>query len=256
MHLLTSRLTFGSATWVLLCDTAKEEHPSFGDKIRYRRIYRCKHLINTQKGKNMDIKLNLINRSGDVNNSDYVVFQKNAATDVNVQSVAWIVIKNLGNSDNHPFVYPMEFSVGAKDSDGNYMPQIEAVNNTTYEVAMARSGHVLRPSTTPAANPTEVEVWNNLNLGSIDAQIYRDGLLLASKVNVAPGSKANFQFLPKVFIGTVSQVNQGDVMNSNVTVQYLTELDLLGVSSADIIITGGGAGPNATPVMFSLTNVS
>ncbi|MCH9639613.1 MAG: hypothetical protein K0U40_08980 [Betaproteobacteria bacterium] len=203
-----------------------------------------------------DIQLNLINQAGDVNNSDYVIFQKNAATDVNVQSVAWIVVKNLGHSDNHPFIYPMEFFVSSKDSDGNYMPQIAAQNGDTYEVAMARSGHVLRNFPTPAANPTEVEVWNNLSLGAVDAQIYRDGKLLATKINVAPGSKANFQFLPKIFIGTVSQVNQGTVMNSNVTVQYLTELDLLGVSSADIIVSGGGAGPNATAFKFTLANVT
>jgi hypothetical protein len=203
----------------------------------------------------MDIKLNLINRSADVNNSDYVVFQKNAAADVNVQSVAWVVVHNLGNGDNHPFTYPMNFDVGAKDADGNFMPLIPAENGSTYEVTMARSGHVLQNSATPAANPSEVEVWNNLQLGSVDTQIYRNGALLATKVNVPPGSKGNFQFLPKLYIGTVSQVTQGTVMNSNVTVQYLTELDLLGISSADIIITGGGAGPNATPFKFTLTNV-
>lgn len=203
-----------------------------------------------------NIQLRLINHSGDVNNSDYVIFQKNSATDVNVQSVAWIVVKNLGNSDYHPFTYPMEFSVGAKDSDGNYMPQLPAQNGNAYEVAMDRSGHVLRASSAQTAIPTEVEVWNNLALGAVDAQIYRDGKLLAAKVNVPPGSKANFQFLPKIFIGMVSQVEQGTVMNSNVTVQYLTELDLLGVTSADIIVSGGGAGTNATPFKFTLSNVT
>jgi hypothetical protein len=202
-----------------------------------------------------DIKLNLINRSADVNNSDYVIFQKNAATDVNVKSVAWIVVENLGNSDNHPFIYPMEFSVCAKDANGNYMPQIPAVNDSTYEVIKSVSGHVLQTSSTPAANSTEVEVWNNLTQGAIDTQIYRDGKLLATKTNVPPGSKSNFQFLPKLFIGTVSQLVQGAVMNSNVTVQYLTELNLLGVTSADIIITGGGKGTDATPFKFTLANI-
>ena len=80
-----------------------------------------------------NIKLNLINRSADANNSDYVIFQKNAATDINIQSVAWKVVKNLGNSDNHPFVYPMEFQVCAKDYNGNYMPKITAHNDHVYE---------------------------------------------------------------------------------------------------------------------------
>ncbi|ODC03060.1 hypothetical protein BFW38_05360 [Terasakiispira papahanaumokuakeensis] len=201
------------------------------------------------------IKLNLINHSADANNSDYVIFQKNAATDVNIQSVAWKVVKNLGNSDNHPFEYPMEFQVCAKDYNGNYMPKITAHNDHVYEVIMAQSGHQLRDGSQTAANPNEVEVWNNLTQGAIDAQIYRDGKLLATKVNVAPGSKANFEFKPKIFIGMVSQVEEGTVMNSNVTIQYLTEIDLLGVSSADIIITGGGRGTDSVPFKFTLSNV-
>ncbi|MFZ2407211.1 MAG: hypothetical protein WAW41_18925 [Methylobacter sp.] len=203
-----------------------------------------------------DIQLNLINQSNDINNSDIVIFQKNTATDVNTQSIAWTVVKNLGNGDNHPFAYPMEFAIGAKDAEGKYLPQIFTENGNAHEVVMACSCHVLQTAPTPAANPTEVEVWNNLELGSIDAQIYRDGKLLASAANVPPGSKANFQFQPTLFINAMPQVEQGSVMNPSVTVQQPTELDLTGISSADIIITGGGTGPNATAFKFALANVS
>ena len=34
-----------------------------------------------------------------------------------------------------------------------------------------------------------------------------------------------------------------------------SEIGLLGVQSADIVMTGGGVGPNATPFKFSLENV-
>ena len=203
----------------------------------------------------MAIKLNLINRSSDVNNSDYVVFQENADTDVKVQTIAWKVVHNLGNGDNHPFVYSDGLKVSAKDANGNYMPQIKATPGSTYGVVMENSGHKLCQSTIPACTKTQTEVWNNLSKGSVDMQIYRDDRLLATKVNVPPGSKANFEFLPKLFIGVVSQVEEGDVMNSNVTVQYLQEISLLGITSADIVVTGGGAGVDATPFMFSLENV-
>jgi hypothetical protein len=54
----------------------------------------------------MDIHLNFINDSNDMNNSEIVVFQKNAATDFDELAVAWLVIKYCGQGDNHPFVYP------------------------------------------------------------------------------------------------------------------------------------------------------
>jgi hypothetical protein len=67
----------------------------------------------------MDIKLNFINDSNDVNNSEIVIFAKNEATDVQETAVAWQVIRNCGRGDNHPFVYPMMTQVGASDSWGN-----------------------------------------------------------------------------------------------------------------------------------------
>ena len=50
----------------------------------------------------MDIKLNFINLSNDVNNSQVVIFQKNVSTDFDELAVAWKVISNCGRGDNHP----------------------------------------------------------------------------------------------------------------------------------------------------------
>jgi len=199
-----------------------------------------------------DIKLNLTNLSEDASNSDYVIFQKNISPDSGIQSVAWKVIQSLGNGSNHPFTYPQEFYVGAKDANGNYMRVIPAKKGSAYEMVNTLSGHELRSSAVSAVNPVDVEVWNSLTKGSMDAQVYRGGNLLASKVNIAPGSKANFQFQPILLIGSVSQVVEGTAMNSNVTVQYLTELNLIGISVADIIISGGGVGPESTAIKFTL----
>jgi hypothetical protein len=199
-----------------------------------------------------DIKLNLFNHSEDTNNTTYVIFQNNVSLDAKVQSVAWKVIHDLGNGCRHPFVYPTEYYVGATDANGNHMPAIPAETGATYEVFMTNSGHELRCFNKPAANPIEVEIWNNLKKGSINAQIYRGGSLIATKQNVTPGSKANFQFQPKLYIGAVSHITEGAILNSNITVQYLTELNLQSVSAANIIITGGGVGTDSTPIKFTL----
>jgi hypothetical protein len=96
---------------------------------------------------------------------------------------------------------------------------------------------------------------NALELGAVDANVYKCGRLLASKTGVAPGQKATFQFRPTIWIGVASQVEQGEVMNSAILSQINTELSLFGIKNADVVMTGGGPGPNSTPFKFTLENI-
>lgn len=203
----------------------------------------------------MDIKLNFINDSNDVNNSEIVIFAKNVATDVHETAVAWLVIQNCGRGDNHPFVYPMATQVGASDSWGNYTPLLDAANGQQFSMVRDTSGDVLKYNG-QAASPNEIEVLNALQQGAINAGIYKSGKLYAQETSVAPQQKAVFQFKPTIWIGVVSQAVQGEVMNSAIVSSVNTELSLLGIASADIVMTGGGAGPNATPFRFNLANIT
>jgi hypothetical protein len=202
----------------------------------------------------MDIQLNLINQSQDVNNSSYVIFQQNVAENFGELAIAWVTVDNLGIGDNHPFAYPMQFQVGAGDAWGNFTPRFNATNGQVFAMVRTNSGDQLQATGDPASSPTEVEIRNSLPEGGISANIYRNGLLLAQKTNVSPSQKAVFEFKPQIFIGAVSQIQQGQVMNSAILQGINTELDLLGLTSADIVITGGGGGPDATPFVFTLTN--
>ena len=47
----------------------------------------------------------------------------------------------------------------------------------------------------------------------------------------------------------------GKLMNSAVISSINTELSLLGIASADIVMTGGGSTKTATPFRFTLENV-
>lgn len=117
------------------------------------------------------------------------------------------------------------------------------------------SGDVLQLSTNPASNPTQIEVRNQLSMGSISANCYRDGKLLAVKTGLAPEQKAAFEFQPRLYIGVVSQVEEGEVMNSAIISQVNTEINLPGITSADIVMTGGGSGASSTPFFFTLENI-
>jgi hypothetical protein len=202
----------------------------------------------------MDIHLNFINDSNDMNNSEIVVFQKNAATDFDELAVAWLVIKYCGQGDNHPFVYPISMQVGASDSYGNYTPQLDAQYGQLFQMTLTPSGDrlVLAGSGTSSR---EVQVLNSLPKGAINAGIYKAGKLLATKTSIAPQQKAVFEFKPTLWIGVVSQVDEGQVMNSAILSNIDTEISLLGIASADIVMTGGGPGSGATPFVFRLENV-
>jgi hypothetical protein len=201
-----------------------------------------------------DIRLNLINRSNDRNNSSIVIFQKNEATSFGELAVAWQVVNNLGQGWNHPFVYPMEMSVSASDSWGNYSPQKSAVNGQQFQVVRDPSGDILKYAS-QSSSQNEVEVLNALDKGAINANVYRDGKLLATKTSVAPGQKAVFQFRPTIWIGVVSQIEQGELINTAILQQVNTELSLFGIASADILMTGGGPGPSSTAFEFTLQNI-
>ncbi len=202
----------------------------------------------------MDIKLNFINSSNDLNNSHVVVFQKNVAANFGELAVAWTVIEECGQGDNHPFDYPMAMQISASDSHGNFAPQLVSHPGQAFQVTLNQSGHALS-AVGAATSPTAVQVNNNLKQGAISACIYRNGKLLAHKTGVAPQQTANFEFKPSIWIGAVPQVAEGEVMNSAVMSQVNTEISLLGISSADIVMTGGGPGETSTPFMFSLQNV-
>ncbi|MEG4004508.1 hypothetical protein QUA41_03405 [Microcoleus sp. Pol11C1] len=203
----------------------------------------------------MDIQLNLINYSNDVANSQVLIFQKNEATNFGELAIAWKVITNCGLGCNHPFVFPLKFEVCSSDSDGNYTRKMLATNGNRFAVEMGKSGHILGLTSESTASLLEVEVMNKLSLGSISANVFKGGKLLAKHPIVSPGLKAVFQFLPKIFIGVVSDVQQGEEINTAVLSDINTEFDLLGINSADIIMTGGGGGKRATQFRFELDNV-
>ena len=202
----------------------------------------------------MDIKLTFRNLSNDTNNSSVVIFQKNVAVDFDEKAVAWTVIQNCGQNEYHPFTYPIGMTVSSSDSWGNYTPQLTAQHGQMFEAAMTGSGDKLAYAG-PATNASEVQVRNNLAQGAINAHIFKGGKLLAIKTAIAPGQSAAFRLQPTLWIGAVSEMEEGDVMNSAIISNINTELSLLGVASADIVMTGGGPGPDSTPFSFHLENI-
>ena len=200
------------------------------------------------------IELRLINQSADANNSSILLFQKNVATNFDEIAVAWRVIDNLGAGWVHPFRYDLNLQVSAADSWGNYVPPQDTADGQLWTVSKDSSGDQLKP-TGPANSAQEVQILNGLLQGAVAACIYRSGKLLAVKTGIAPGQKAAFVFKPMLWIGVASQVEEGDILDSAIITNVNTQLNLTGIASADIVMSGGGPGRNSRPFSFALQNV-
>jgi hypothetical protein len=202
------------------------------------------------------IQLNFINRSNDTNNSTVVIFQKNVARSPADTAVAWRVIGNCGHLDCHSFTYSPGYGVTARDSYGNYSPLWMTSGGQRLEVVKDEEwGYAIELSTRPANDPKEVMLLNGLMDGAIDVQCYRDEKMLAVETWVPPGQHAVFEFQPRIFVGVVSGIEEGAVMDAETVSGIHSDFDLTGVTSADIVMTGGGSGSASTPHRFSLENV-
>lgn len=197
------------------------------------------------------INLKFWNKSNDVNESKIVIFQRQVNPDYNEDAIAWKVIEYCGQGDYHPFQYHDNLQISASDSYGNYTPTFDASPSQLWQLVETTSGHMLTFAG-QGTNKSEVQVLNGLAQGAINVNCYRSGKLLAQKLNVVPGEEALFEFLPHIYIGVLSEVTEGQVMNSAVVTQVNTELSLLGLKSADIVMRGGGSGKDAVPYTFDL----
>lgn len=201
------------------------------------------------------IKLNFINSSNDKNNSSIVIFQKNVATGFDEIAVAWKVIKNCTTGSHHKLEFPLDLQLSAADAWGNELiTPVDVGNGNKYQIYKDLSGNQLR-YVGPGSRTKEVQLKNSLNEGSIDARIFRDGKLLALKTGVSPDQKAVFEFKPSIWIGVASQIEEGDIIDSANIPDVNTEINLLGIKAADIVMKGGGTGEKATKFEFVLENV-
>lgn len=203
----------------------------------------------------MDIKLRFVNHSSDGNKSEVVIYQKNLLTTMASLSVAWKVIRYCGRDCYHPFVYPDGYEVAVADGYGNFSSRVAAQNGQLLRLVSTPIGsrRLLRAGPASAAN--ELDVLNDMGQGAVDVCVFKDGRIVGIKTTVTPGQKAVFQYQPALWVTVASQVIQGVAISSAVMSNVATELSLIGIASADIVMTGGGPGDGSTPYQFNLENI-
>lgn len=203
----------------------------------------------------MNIALRLINRSNDRGNSEVVLFQRNVVPELEELAIAWRVIRYCGRDCIHPFAYSTDVEIGLGDDHGNFSPRLAAERGMRFTVASHPGGKPRLSSALDGASHTDIEVVNQLGRGAVNVNAFVSGRLMAAKSAVAPGQKAVFRFTPVLWVGVGSQIEESRALSSAVLSSANTPIELAGIASADIVMTGGGAGESAQPFRFELENV-
>ena len=197
------------------------------------------------------IKLNFINESADTNNTPIVLFYK--SNNANADLIAWKVIENCGNGDNHPFAYDLQNKIVAGDSWGNFSPKLDASVGQAFIMKNETSGNVMK-NDGATGNPYQIALKNDLELGAISANIFNNESLLFRMKGIVPQQKAVFEFKPTLFIAAIPYAVEGEVINTDFLPNAKAQINLQGMESADIVMSGGGSGAKATAFTFAIKN--
>ena len=199
-----------------------------------------------------NIKLNVINQT-DLTAVNVVICQHNASAGLRANPVAWQVLHNIGRQENRPFELSHEFGILAQDPQGNVTPKVSSRRAQAYALSGLDEGPVLTRVKAAGQQQHSVEVRNLLEAGDAEVRVYKSDRLLALFAGLAPAEVAAFEFQPHIYIGLAGQIQEGSVLSDAAASRITARINLLGVHSADIVISSSDQGPNGAN--FRLENI-
>ncbi|MCP4213113.1 MAG: hypothetical protein GY765_00585 [bacterium] len=204
----------------------------------------------------MNTRLKFINSSDGRCRPDIVLFQKYYESNAPCLPVAWRIIKDCGFDNYHPFDFPSQLYVNINIGGGTHSPMLPAGGGGEFRVSAGRYGPTLQRETGAFSYGGRLALRNELNTGAVEFNVYRAGRLVAVRPAIAPHQVAFIRIKPVLFIATSFRITEGRPIALPIVAGISPrELFLHGVCSADIVMTGGGPGPDATPYAFHLLNV-
>lgn len=174
-----------------------------------------------------------------------VLFQKHMIGAVQGDPVAWKVFTNLGVGDYHPFQFAVVLQMSVIDSSGT---QIGPLVDVPYSQSYMVKADVAQITTVPLTVP----LINGFKKGSIRAEIFRGGNLLAVTTHIRPEESVIFQFDQVLWLGLSDTIHQGHIMRDITQARFHTGVNLAGINTAEIVMTGGVV----QPLAFNLRNVT
>ena len=196
--------------------------------------------------------LTYVNLSLDPHYPRVVLVQRNLAKDTGQRVAAWKMIRNCTYLWWHPFRFDWLLTVEMADGYGNRIDRMAAIPGD--RLALIREstgrGRLVREAVVPGA--ASITVANRTLREVLSVHIYRGKRLLAVRPLLGSGEKAAFSFDQTVLIGTSLRLREGEPVDLTRLIGSPVEINLHGIRRGRIVMTGGGHGPSALPLCFSL----
>ncbi|HEX6096875.1 MAG TPA: hypothetical protein VF432_11170 [Thermoanaerobaculia bacterium] len=165
--------------------------------------------------------------------SDVLVFTKNTRADLDaLPPTAWQVISRVGYNGYHQFVYTIDTKIAVAWDGGNtgVMPS-DTSEGTVWSLTTVGNDYELQQSGL-ATLTNEIDVINDVHVDNgIAVTLLKDGKPIMTQPLVAYGEKAEFGLMPKIYVGLVSNIIEGETLKSAVMSKDFTMFDLTGLKS-------------------------
>ncbi len=198
--------------------------------------------------------LQFVNRAFDLCRPDVVFFHKDHAHP-HGKVIAWKVIRRCPVDWSHPFRVPADLELGLVDDYGNYSPRISVRAGRSYTY-IERRGQRPRWHPQAAMSATSIVVANGTKGSAIGCLLTRDGRPVIPVRRLAPGVEAVFEIGLDLWVGAVRRAREGEPLEPFDLQMSSTRLDLWGIRSGEVWMTGGGMGASAVPYSFRLCRAS
>lgn len=187
------------------------------------------------------VMLTVYNRRSDAAPAQLAFFKRNSAGADEVL-LAWKVIRCAVGQHAH-VVLPFDQQVGVFDPHGQHAGSFNAVAGDLFRASTSADGQPLleREAARGALAANMVGVRNGTAALALDVVLYKDGRPLCQHKGLAPGAVATFEVLPYLHVGLCPGVAEGAPLDA-ASVAGATRISLLGLKSADLELSGSGAG--------------
>jgi hypothetical protein len=149
---------------------------------------------------------------------------------------AWKIVP-LGNDGSDSIVYPVSLQIMVQESVAVYNAMRRATKKQTqvgqmWQFSIDGDFQTLEPIPDQTVNGEMGCINKSPQL--IDIALAKDGKPLVVKRQVAQDDQAIFQLTPKIYFAYVSDLQEGDLITSDVSSSTLYELDLTNLKSIDL----------------------
>lgn len=187
-----------------------------------------------------NVTITYVNES-DNTTSDFLIFSHPVLPCVSAALAVWQVIEHIGPGDSHRFRYTVESQLRVVWDDGESVSNaVKSMPGQGWQFTTIGNDYQLVADSHLKILPVQIGVLNAVP-DTVTVQLLKDGHVWASMSGVTNGAQADFEFLPRIWVGFGQRPVTTALIDFAVMSDAWTEVDLFGLSSLTIAAQGNAA---------------